>query len=112
MTESSRRLGERILINEPGRLLDARSNVTDCRVLDVSEYGARIGVACHANVPRRFTLEFRDKLHNVEFVWRRENKIGVRLVLDEPAPSGAPAGSQAGIKPHLSVAQLRKLVAS
>lgn len=80
MKAATRRLGERKLVNGSGRIIDAQKYVTPCRVVDLSNTGARVEVAPQTDVPKQIMLECRGIFRNAETVWRRGGQIGLRFI--------------------------------
>ena len=112
-----RRLHRRKTVNLPARLVDENDCITTCRVLDVSENGARIRlVPRHAFLPNTFTLAVGTRegpARRVEVIWRDGAEAGVYFPPEaELSTSGVDmsATSPAVRAKAMSVAELRKLV--
>jgi len=58
-----------------------RMSVVDCRVLDISESGCRVGVVNAAIVPPAFTLHViaGNTERECEVVWRKPDELGLRF---------------------------------
>ena len=76
-----RRLHRRKTVNLPARLVDENDCITLCRVLDVSDDGARIRlVPRHAFLPNTFALAIGTRVgpaRRVEVTWRDGAEAGV-----------------------------------
>jgi hypothetical protein len=61
---------------------ETESSTTDCIIRDLSESGARLGMAATGAVPKNFLLLVKDEnvIVPVERVWRNAHEVGVKLV--------------------------------
>jgi hypothetical protein len=76
--EKRRAARSRVLLS--GRISDGQDGVTlECRVLNLSDYGALLIVSDAIPVPAHFIIQLRDKSYSAEVRWRDGPKIGVRF---------------------------------
>ena len=61
----------------------------DCRVVDVSDSGARLVIDEPADMPRDFVLALteRGKARHCHVVWTRDGEIGVKFERPQPQPA-------------------------
>ena len=111
-TETGRRLGERVVKDSNGRVINAGGYVTEVKVRDISATGARIEVAIADVIPQRFY--FYASRHApeqaAELVWRKGREIGLRFVNWNEIPAAAPAPVPVAIAPanKIPLADLRR----
>jgi hypothetical protein len=81
--ENDRRVGKRRKVNvpawaDPGGVLP----VIDCRIIDLTEEGARVSSASGHELPDAFQLrqDSTRVIGVVEVVWRQANQVGVRFL--------------------------------
>ncbi len=82
-TDENRRLRDRRKINspawaDPGGVLP----VIDCKIIDLSDDGARIAVKGDMELPDLFALQIDNSriLGEARVIWRTENIVGVKLL--------------------------------
>ncbi len=80
---SERRTQRRRLLNslawaDPGGILP----VIDCKILDLSEDGARVAAPIGVDIPEVFNLQIDSSriLGAAEVIWRGYNEVGVRFL--------------------------------
>ena len=81
--EDERRIKGRRLVNslawaDPGGVLP----VIDCKIIDLSEEGARVATLAGVDMPEIFQLQIDSSrvLGPAEVVWRTHNQVGVRFL--------------------------------
>ncbi len=109
----SRRLGERLVKDAPGRLIDRAGNVTDVKVKDISSTGARIEILRSESLPKIFYLSVKREgdARAAEVVWRSGGQAGIRYIDQDalPTPALQPDFTLAKPSKGISLADLRKL---
>jgi hypothetical protein len=94
-------------------MVDDESCATDCKLIDLSESGARLELPYANRLKNQFMLYVPSKgiERRVEVVWRNGYQIGVHFLFDAapvteaPAPPPPPPAAR-----PMSIDQLRKLV--
>jgi PilZ domain len=56
-------------------------SITECRVMDISDNGAKIAAATSASIPDRFELAFAQggQTRSCEVIWRHSKIFGIKL---------------------------------
>lgn len=95
-----------------GRIIDDDSCASDCKVLDLSESGARLELPYGSRVKSQFVLYIPSKTieRRVEVVWRNGYQVGVHFLFEVEAAADAPPLPSAAAAKPMSVDQLRKLI--
>lgn len=109
---ASRRLGGRVRMDKPARIIDSSGCVTEIRIKDVSPTGARIEIPYGASLQRTFVVRTRqggDDQH-AEIVWRSGGEAGIRFISEPAPPPVQPAAQPAAPANRMSVADLRKMI--
>jgi hypothetical protein len=78
-----RRRSPRRNLNAAGWIrLDGSFVIKECKIVDVSTAGVRVGIPFAGKIPEAFTLLFSKNAqgHRVRIVWRRGNQIGAKFV--------------------------------
>jgi hypothetical protein len=52
----------------------------DCKVVDISESGARIAISSAIELPRLFSIAFESTTRPCELAWRKGRMVGVKFV--------------------------------
>ena len=52
----------------------------DCKVVDISESGARIAISSATELPRQFSIAFESTKRPCERVWRNGGMVGVKFL--------------------------------
>jgi hypothetical protein len=91
------------------RIVDDEACVTECRLIDLSDNGARLELPHGSRVKNQFTLHIANRgvERRVEVVWRNRHQVGVHFLFETQAGTEGPATPAS--RP-LSIDQLRKLV--
>jgi hypothetical protein len=50
-----------------------------CKLLDISNIGAKLGVDAGASIPESFTLHAGGTKTSARVIWRRQNQVGVEF---------------------------------
>ncbi len=76
-----RRSSTRLRVDRPAQIVVPGGETIPCRILDLSEHGARIRPAWKVWVPNAFDLEdmFSGARREVRTVWRGLSGVGVRF---------------------------------
>jgi hypothetical protein len=79
--EKRRAARSRVLLG--AQISDGQDGVSvECRVLNLSDYGALLIVSDAMPLPAHFKIRLRDKTYAAEVRWRDGPKIGVRFFVD------------------------------
>ncbi|MDR3489032.1 MAG: PilZ domain-containing protein [Bradyrhizobium sp.] len=52
----------------------------DCKVVDISESGARIAISGAIDLPRQFSIAFASSAKPCQLVWRNGTMVGVKFL--------------------------------
>lgn len=107
-----RRLSERARYAARGRIVDDELCVTDCKIIDLSDSGARLELPYASRIKSHFTLYVPSKEieRRVEVVWRSGYQVGVHFLVETLGAAEAPVAQPTPAPKPMSVDQLRKLV--
>jgi hypothetical protein len=75
--------------------VNSSSLLERCKVMDLSESGARLGITDVRNLPPQFNLylaRIGQSAHQCRIIWRRDNEVGVEFVTPKRADNAAVAG--------------------
>jgi hypothetical protein len=110
--DGDRRLPERIRGDARGRIVDDESCIIDCKVIDLSDDGARLELPHGSRIRSQFTLHIpsREIEHRAEVVWRNGYQVGVHFLFETQPGAEAPLMPPRPAPKPLSIDQLRKLV--
>ena len=74
--------------------VNSSSLLERCKVMDLSESGARLGISDVRNLPPQFNLylaRIGQSAHQCRIIWQRGNEVGVEFVTRKPADNAAVA---------------------
>ena len=90
-----RRFFPRKTMNLPAWIeVNSSSLLERCKLMDLSESGARLGITDVRNLPPQFNLylaRIGQSAHQRRIIWQRGNEVGVEFVTPKPGDNAAVA---------------------
>jgi hypothetical protein len=78
--KSQKRAERRMKRDFPARVMLDGFAKRDCKVVEISESGARIVISGSTELPRRFSIAFASNTRPCQLVWRNGTMAGVKFI--------------------------------
>ena len=78
--KSQKRAERRMKRDYPARVMLDGFAKRDCKVVEISESGARIAISGSTELPRRFSIAFASNTRPCQLVWRNGTMAGVKFL--------------------------------
>ena len=78
--KGQKRTERRMKRDFPARVMLGGFAKRDCKVVDISESGARIAISGAIELPRQFGIAFASSARSCELVWRDGTMAGVKFL--------------------------------
>jgi hypothetical protein len=78
--KSQKRTERRMKRDFPARVVLGGFAERDCKVVDISQSGARIAISGAIELPRRFSIAFESSSRPCQLVWRNGTMAGVKFL--------------------------------
>jgi hypothetical protein len=78
--KSQKRTERRLKRDFPARVILDGFAKRDCKVVDISESGARIAISGAIELPRQFSIAFASSTRPCQLVWRNGTMAGVKFL--------------------------------
>jgi hypothetical protein len=78
--KSQKRTERRMKRDFPARVVLGGFAERDCKVVDISQSGARIAISGAIELPRQFSIAFESSARPCQLVWRNGTMAGVKFL--------------------------------